>query len=519
MITENLSTLKIHKLTQAQYDRELAAGNIDENALYLTPDEEIDLSPYATVEQLNTVSDSLTDVVYAEEDSVESATAPLNADTLGGRLPNEYALTEDVETAISSHSHTVDNITDLIVTAKELNYLDGVTSKVQNQLNLKAGIYSPVFQNDMSLGRKADTDILMYSVALGKDVEASGYASHAEGYETEASGYYSHAEGYQTHATNPQSHAEGKNTWAKGSQSHAEGLDTWAYAQSSHAEGIGTTACSTGQHVQGKYNISDYSGTYAHIVGNGTDSVDGSACSNAHTLDWSGNAWYAGDVYVGGTSQADATALGAAISKLSNPYPDWSHLKWYVMGDSLTDRNANHTEKYYYDFVQEKTGIQVIVDGIGGTGYGAGVSTSQSYYDRVQNIPDDVDIVTIFGSGNDIRFAESANAEIWNTLSWLALNKPTLRVIVVPPSPWKDYNKREDPWKAYCDRLQVCALACNFRYVSDMYDCPPFYPSFTGHMENFFTTDTEGIHPDENGHKALAPYFYNALLQELALKL
>lgn len=39
MITNNISTLKIHKLTQAQYDRELAAGNIDETALYLTPDE------------------------------------------------------------------------------------------------------------------------------------------------------------------------------------------------------------------------------------------------------------------------------------------------------------------------------------------------------------------------------------------------------------------------------------------------------------------------------------------------
>jgi len=37
LITENLSTLKIHKLTQEQYDRELAAGRIDENALYLTP--------------------------------------------------------------------------------------------------------------------------------------------------------------------------------------------------------------------------------------------------------------------------------------------------------------------------------------------------------------------------------------------------------------------------------------------------------------------------------------------------
>ena len=53
MITENLSTLKIHKLTQAQYDRELEAGRIDENALYLTPDEEVDLSGYATIEQLN----------------------------------------------------------------------------------------------------------------------------------------------------------------------------------------------------------------------------------------------------------------------------------------------------------------------------------------------------------------------------------------------------------------------------------------------------------------------------------
>lgn len=40
MNTENLSTLKINKLTQAQYDRELAAGRIDENAFYLTPDEE-----------------------------------------------------------------------------------------------------------------------------------------------------------------------------------------------------------------------------------------------------------------------------------------------------------------------------------------------------------------------------------------------------------------------------------------------------------------------------------------------
>lgn len=42
MITENLSTLKLHKLTQAQYERELEAGRIDESALYLTPDVYVD---------------------------------------------------------------------------------------------------------------------------------------------------------------------------------------------------------------------------------------------------------------------------------------------------------------------------------------------------------------------------------------------------------------------------------------------------------------------------------------------
>ena len=63
MITENLSTLKIHKLTQEQYDRELESGNIDENALYLTPDEEVNLSEYATAvyvdELINGVGESL----------------------------------------------------------------------------------------------------------------------------------------------------------------------------------------------------------------------------------------------------------------------------------------------------------------------------------------------------------------------------------------------------------------------------------------------------------------------------
>lgn len=51
--TELIPTLKIHKLTQQQYDREKEAGNLDESALYLTPDDEIDLDDYVLQEDLD----------------------------------------------------------------------------------------------------------------------------------------------------------------------------------------------------------------------------------------------------------------------------------------------------------------------------------------------------------------------------------------------------------------------------------------------------------------------------------
>ena len=136
-----------------------------------------------------------------------------------------------------------------------------------------------------------------YAWAEGKDTIASGNRSHAEGDNATASNFASHAEGNRTTASGESSHAEGSNTTASGIQSHAEGYNTTASGQISHAEGRGTVAQGKNQHVQGIYNIEDT--TSAHIVGNGGDNY---SRSNAYTLDWSGNAWFAGDVYTGSTS-------------------------------------------------------------------------------------------------------------------------------------------------------------------------------------------------------------------------
>ena len=101
------------------------------------------------------------------------------------------------------------------------------------------------------------------------------------------------------YAHGTQSFAEGFGTVDKDSTwGHAEGGYTRVHGAAGHAEGYGTTSHGLAQHVQGKRNIQDEECKYAHIVGNG----ESPNASNAHTLDWEGNAWYQGDVYVGSTS-------------------------------------------------------------------------------------------------------------------------------------------------------------------------------------------------------------------------
>ena len=154
----------------------------------------------------------------------------------------------------------------------------------------------------INIGRESGTTVGTNSTAEGYNTEASGNYSHAEGSNTTASGNYSHAEGSHTTASGDYSHAEGSTTTASGQCTHAEGQGSKANGRISHAEGFSTIASGNQQHVQGQFNIEDTSNQYSHIVGNG--SIKGR--SNAHTLDWSGNAWYQGNIKTGGTSYNDA---------------------------------------------------------------------------------------------------------------------------------------------------------------------------------------------------------------------
>lgn len=156
----------------------------------------------------------------------------------------------------------------------------------------------------ISWGRKEGTDKGDRSVALGKDAEASGVYSFAEGELTKATGRGSHAEGFATVANQAASHAEGGGTIASGKY----------------------------QHVQGKYNVEDTEGEYAHIVGGGADANNR---RNIHTVDWDGNAEYAGDVIV--NYDGNRIQVGAMLESLiDNHYMHRNIFRGRCLGESIT---------------------------------------------------------------------------------------------------------------------------------------------------------------------------------------
>lgn len=186
-----------------------------------------------------------------------------------------------------------------------------------------AGKYSHAEGDGSSTGSTADA-----AHAEGNATKANGKYSHAEGNNCTAAGQDSHAEGTgsSTGSDAVAAHAEGYNTTSAAFSAHAEGnsSSTSSAAFAAHAEGWGTTVSATAAHVEGYYtkassdyqhvsgmcNIEDTNGTYAEIIGNGSNIDDR---SNARTLDWNGNEWIAGGFKCNGM-EASSSAV-----KLINP--------------------------------------------------------------------------------------------------------------------------------------------------------------------------------------------------------
>jgi len=222
----------------------------------------------------------------------------------------------------------------------------------------------------------------------------------------------------------------------------------------------------------------------------------------------------------------DGEVTGNISGTLTGEYLKWSGKKWTVVGDSHTEHNIRAT-KNYHDYVAEKTGITVVNMGKSGAGYKRQEENNKAFYQLVANIPEDSDVVTIYGSGNDLSQplgevtdtgTDTLCGCINTTIDNFHARLPGTPLGIVTPCPWSNANPANDNC-AMAKYSAAIVEICRRRSIPclDLYHCSNLRPWEAAFRELFYTRDEGGgCHPDENGHAILAPRFA-AFLEQLIL--
>lgn len=194
--------------------------------------------------------------------------------------------------------------------------------------------------------------------------------------------------------------------------------------------------------------------------------------------------------------------------------------KWVAFGDSLTDSITLGGDPNYTSIVSDKLGLELINCGVGGSGYVNGNGGTQHFYNRTSQIPIDTDIITVFGSFNDL-YVDIPLGEITDmepTSLYGAINKflnncweinPGVIIGIISPTPWDSW------WRGYSDatRVDKCisyvtALKTIAEYYSlpflDLFNSSNLRPWDKRFVEKYYK-DSDGVHPNAEGHKIIAP--------------
>lgn len=207
---------------------------------------------------------------------------------------------------------------------------------------------------------------------------------------------------------------------------------------------------------------------------------------------------------------------------------NWSGYKWVCIGDSLTT-STQYTNKFYYDYINDKTGIQAVDMGVSGTGYLNKSANQSNFYERASLVDSDANVITFFGSLNDINGAyySLGNATDVNTTTLCgAINtaitnvlakNPTARIGIITPTPWKDFLPN-DPTSLASRYVEKMIEICKLRGIPclDLYHNSGMQPQIQAYRNRYYANDPfNGVHPSAEGHKIIAALimdFLNKLL-------
>lgn len=196
----------------------------------------------------------------------------------------------------------------------------------------------------------------------------------------------------------------------------------------------------------------------------------------------------------------------------------WSDKKWIVFGDSWSLPAPNRlTWEMYAEFIKFNTGIQIYNMAGDGTGYMN--YPGQRFYERVLNIPSDYDVITIFGSGNDMGkgyplgdITDSGTATLCGaintTIDNLFATDMNIKLGLITPAPWAAYppTVADNEMELYANAIIAIAKSRSIP-VLDLYHESGLRPWDNTFKAAYF--DSIGVHPNEKGHQRFASMIYN----------
>ena len=203
---------------------------------------------------------------------------------------------------------------------------------------------------------------------------------------------------------------------------------------------------------------------------------------------------------------------------------------WVVVGDSLTEKNYT-AQVSYYDYVAEDLGCVVVNYGAGNTGY-MWPGYAEPFYERVAQMDlSGVDVVTIFGSFNDLGKGYELGSALDDgtgtvggcmnlTIEGILAANPSVKLGIVTPTRWLDgYAFDADGYffggttsREECDEYVALLKEVAARHSLPVLD---LYQDFSLDLEDedalyrYFTedgiSDESLIHFNSEGHRLLYP--------------
>lgn len=198
-------------------------------------------------------------------------------------------------------------------------------------------------------------------------------------------------------------------------------------------------------------------------------------------------------------------------------------LKWCAIGDSITDSATlvtdSHGNKNYVNFVTNVLLLDSTNLGVGGTGYIANNSgASKTFVQRIDDIPIDTELITVFGSFNDVyqgfELGTINDDKTTNTLygklkefyESLFAKRPNAIVGLITPTPWEmccRYNTSSDKHEKtiqYITALLDVAKLYSIP-VLNMFDESDMRPYDSVFKQAYYRDNDDNVHPNQKGHE------------------